>query len=614
MRKFKAESISTGSRLASFAKGLLVSGGAVFAIKSLTAAASRAQETMNLFNTVFAENSAATAKWADNFARDVGRSKTEVKEWAASLQDTFVPLGFARDRAAELSKTLVELAVDVGSFKNIASDREVIDAFTSAVVGNHRAVRAYGVVITNATIEGAAFKAGIKKTFTELTELEKVQLRYNLILAGTLDAQGDAIKTADNYANRVKKLKGQMTDLAETVGNSLLPSMTRMVNLMTARIIPIAKGMSRVFSDNNKWIISLITKTAGYTAALWLSLKAIKAVRGAINLITKAYKGAVAWKIALDALSGPAGWAIIAAGVAIAIGAIVSLNEAVDGTLDRLQKVGEVVKVISKETSVKVPLGDLDLAGLEGARLSTIKEIAKEQELIAFWGKTWGEDITKNLKNVKDLEGKLIRISGLQRKIQRTAAETARLQELAKLEDAAFAGLSKFTDELKNKFDEVGLTTLEAGLRRIEKLGDPLSGKAFSQFSNGLKEARDVLTALEGKQHFLELAEDAKALTDSLKGPAEKLLDIREKLAEMLEQGFISTEDFDKGLAKARNAFASKDIDSGRFQEIRSEFIDVAALNAGSSQSGIQKNNTLTEETNKILERIANQGQEVFPA
>ena len=74
-----------------------------------------------------------------------------------------------------MSKTLVELAVDVGSFKNIASDREVIDSFTSAIVGNHRAVRAYGVVLTNATIEQAAMEAGIRKTFKELTELEKVQ-------------------------------------------------------------------------------------------------------------------------------------------------------------------------------------------------------------------------------------------------------------------------------------------------------------------------------------------------------------------------------------------------------------------------------------------------------
>ena len=95
MKRFRTEAVSTSSRLASFAKGLLVSGGAVYAIKSFTEAASRAQETMNLFNTVFAENSVETAKWANDFATNVGRSKTEVKEWAATLQDTFVPLGFA---------------------------------------------------------------------------------------------------------------------------------------------------------------------------------------------------------------------------------------------------------------------------------------------------------------------------------------------------------------------------------------------------------------------------------------------------------------------------------------------------------------------------------------
>ena len=43
----------------------------------------------------------------------------------AGLQDTFVPLGIARDEAAELSKSLVTLAVDVASFNNTA-DADVI--------------------------------------------------------------------------------------------------------------------------------------------------------------------------------------------------------------------------------------------------------------------------------------------------------------------------------------------------------------------------------------------------------------------------------------------------------------------------------------------------------
>ena len=98
MGRFKKSAAGTAINVAAVTAAVTAAG---FAIRSFTNAASRAQETMNLFNTVFAENSDATAKWANDFAKNVGRSKTEVKEWAATLQDTFVPLGFARDRAAE---------------------------------------------------------------------------------------------------------------------------------------------------------------------------------------------------------------------------------------------------------------------------------------------------------------------------------------------------------------------------------------------------------------------------------------------------------------------------------------------------------------------------------
>jgi hypothetical protein len=272
MRTFKEQAVSARSSLAGFAKGLLISGGAVFAIKALTKAASDAEEVMNIFNTVFAENAAATSRWATKFADRVGRSRTAVKEWAATLQDTFVPLGFARDRATELSTSLVELAVDVGSFKN-AADKDVIDAFTSAIVGNHRAVRAYGVVLTNATIEAESYASGINKAFSKLTELEKVQLRYNLLLKGTKDAQGDATRTSHTYANTTKRLSGNIQDLKEAIGLGLLPAMNELVtatNKFTGAAVKfraVGKAIA-VITDLVKGLGGVIRTTVGVVQGL----------------------------------------------------------------------------------------------------------------------------------------------------------------------------------------------------------------------------------------------------------------------------------------------------------------------------------------------------------
>lgn len=196
----------------------------------LVGVASMAEETGAKFDTVFRDLSASARQWAEDFGQSVGRARQDVQSWMAGLQDTFVPLGIARDKAFELSKSLVTLAVDVASFNNKV-DEEVIRDFTSALVGNHETVRKFGVIISESAIKQAAFNAGIDKTYSQLTDLEKVMLRYDIILRGTTDAQGDAIRTSESYANQVKRLRANLTDTAEMLGNKLIPRFTEIVKL-----------------------------------------------------------------------------------------------------------------------------------------------------------------------------------------------------------------------------------------------------------------------------------------------------------------------------------------------------------------------------------------------
>ena len=204
-------------------------GGGVYLLqrsfRAMINSASDAQETLSKFNVVFRDQAKEAARWAEDFGDSVGRSTQDVQKWMASLQDTFVPLGFARDKAMELSKSLSQLAVDVASFNNKA-DADVIRDFTSALVGNHETVRKYGIIISESAIKQEALNQGLDKTYKELTDLEKVQLRYNLIQSGTTDAQGDALRTADSYANQVKRLKANITELRTELGGPLIQNMS----------------------------------------------------------------------------------------------------------------------------------------------------------------------------------------------------------------------------------------------------------------------------------------------------------------------------------------------------------------------------------------------------
>ena len=203
--------------LASFAAGMLSR-----TLGKYVSAAGDADEITNKFNVVFGETAQEAREFAEALGDSVGRATSSLMAMMASLQDTFVPLGFAREDSAELSKALTELTIDVASFQN-ATDDEVMKRFQSAIVGNHEAVRGYGIILTEARLKQEAVNLGIAESSRELSAQEKVLARVSLIQKGSSDAFGDAINTYNSYQNSVKRLHDAQKKLAETMGHVLMP-------------------------------------------------------------------------------------------------------------------------------------------------------------------------------------------------------------------------------------------------------------------------------------------------------------------------------------------------------------------------------------------------------
>jgi len=193
--------------------------------------ASDIEEMQGKSTVVFGEFRDQVVKDLEAFGDAVGRSTFELEGMASSIQDTFVPMGFARGAAADLSVELTKLAVDVASFNN-ASDTETMEAFQSALVGNHETVRRFGVVITEATLNQELMRMGLAKGTKEATNAQKVQARLNLITRGTADAHGDAARTAGSFANRSRALKAELSELAGELGSILLPAVTDIVSAL----------------------------------------------------------------------------------------------------------------------------------------------------------------------------------------------------------------------------------------------------------------------------------------------------------------------------------------------------------------------------------------------
>ena len=199
--------------------------------KQMINMASSVQEMQSKSSVVFGKFVGDVRGQLEEFGNAVGRSTFELEQMASTIQDTFVPMGFARGEASKLSVELTKLAVDVASFNN-ASDTDTMMAFQSALVGNHETVRRFGVVITEATLKQELLRMGVNKSAKEITNQEKVLARMNLILAGTSDAHGDATETSGSFANQSKALSSALDELIVFGVMPLLPALTKVVTVL----------------------------------------------------------------------------------------------------------------------------------------------------------------------------------------------------------------------------------------------------------------------------------------------------------------------------------------------------------------------------------------------
>lgn len=201
-------------------------------------AASDVEEGAAKFQQVFGNLSDGVEKDLQRMADANRRSLYDLKDFASELQNTFVPLGFAREQASAFAQTITQLGIDIAAFSNKA-DADVIHNLTSAIVGNHEAVRSYGIVLTQTVINQELAANGWDKLTGAALETAKAQARLNIIMRASADAQGAAVREADSYANTLKAWDAAVLDLKVSVGEGLLPAMTG----LTEAAIKLAKFM-----------------------------------------------------------------------------------------------------------------------------------------------------------------------------------------------------------------------------------------------------------------------------------------------------------------------------------------------------------------------------------
>ena len=213
--------------------------------------ASDLQETMGKTEQTFKTNAQAVVEWSKTSISSMGLAQQTALDSAALFGDMGTGMGLTTARAAEMATTLVQLSADLASFKNMSQDM-TMTALKGVFTGETESLKNLGIIMTQDVLKNYAKAIGLHKKFSDMTQTEKIELRYQYIMGSpTMNAQGDFAKTGGNYANQSRKFQEQQIELQTRLGNVLLPQYNNIMvtmNKMLEKYTPaIVKGFENMF-------------------------------------------------------------------------------------------------------------------------------------------------------------------------------------------------------------------------------------------------------------------------------------------------------------------------------------------------------------------------------
>lgn len=201
---------------------LAIAGGA--AVKM----ASDYEESLNKVSVAFKGSSADVKAFAKTTLTSFGIAEGTALDMAALFGDMATSMGLSTKEAAAMSKSLVGLAGDMASFKNMNIE-EVTTALNGVFTGETESLKRLGIVMTEANVKAFALSKGITAKYEAMSQGEKVMLRYQYVMNSTKNAQGDFARTSDGAANQMRIFQETMKELGVTFGQVILPTVTKVI-------------------------------------------------------------------------------------------------------------------------------------------------------------------------------------------------------------------------------------------------------------------------------------------------------------------------------------------------------------------------------------------------
>ena len=175
-------------------------------------------ENLNLLEVTYKETTDNALGLVKAMSTSFGLDPNDIVQYSATFMQMANAMGQARDTAYTMSTALTQVALDLASLRNVTFGQTVSD-FESAIAGQVKPVRKYGMDITSFSIDDLLKRQGLSGSSTRMTMLDKQLSRTILLIEQSRDAWGDYAKTINTFENQQKVLVAQYKQLLRALGD-----------------------------------------------------------------------------------------------------------------------------------------------------------------------------------------------------------------------------------------------------------------------------------------------------------------------------------------------------------------------------------------------------------
>jgi hypothetical protein len=385
LKQANASFASLQSSVSSLGRNFATAGIAIGAIgaglaKTVQTASSYA-ESVNAVNVAFGKSAQGIIDFGKTAATTLGVSQVDFNNAAvrfSAFAERIVGAG------GDASKFIAEISTRASDFASVFNIdvSEALQVFQSGLAGEAEPLKRFGINLLDSEVKAYAAANGIGAIGKELTETEKVQARYGLLLQATSKTQGDFANTSDGLANQLRILKAEVSNTQIEIGNQLLPVMAELLPIVRDLVSELGtqlvaavkavdwKGLTTDLMNSIKFFVDNATAIANLTIAIFAintAYKTFAVLSGIATVATKLYTWSVAQATAGTKLATTATTLFsvalrlipivaIISGLALLVAAFTNTNEwagkAKGGVVkfgDELEAVGGKVGILRKQ-------------------------------------------------------------------------------------------------------------------------------------------------------------------------------------------------------------------------------------------------------------------------